>query len=373
MKKKRIYIVGVIVLLLIVVFVFRKEMLSEKKEQEESKTLKSYEISVIEGSEQSKKSTITYYDKDLKEVKKQKLPYGALCGYVEPILYNGKVYLVAQGVFDHPSNVVLEMDLKTGEQKEYRLKNKSIITDFRIDDKNMYYVCNLNGVSYIGSVNRKTMEEKVIKIKEERKGNGSAVMELELKDGSLYAFGDNYCQGDKIPSYIYEIDVNKFSIINTIDASKYGENCISECFQGDNMYLVYAQKGEKTELDYICVYSLTTKKMRKINVGVKEPLQVKEHNGLIYILHSDMHDKEDTSSSITVYNPKTGKRKNIKLGRHISSIDFKNDKLYMYGSDILAIYKQKKNHNFVLEKEKDVYTEKNGKCYYYVSGFFVRE
>lgn len=366
MKQKWKYVIGTI--LIFVSMVFITTYLISVSHKKDSHPITSYTVAVVEASKQTKKNRITYYDSDLQEKGNQDISHFGMCGDVKPVVYDNKVYFVAAGEQMKPSNIVVEMDLTTGEQKEYSMPSNSTISDFCIDDENMYIVHNLNNITYIHAVNRKTNEEKKIELDESKESN---VMDLDLKDGVLYAFGDNFDYNDKVPSYIYEINVDTFSIENKIDVTGYGESLVSSCFYGDNLYLAFAQYKDNTELEYICEYSLKTKKLKKVKTQAKEPIQIKEHNGLLYIVNSDKHDEKNKTSSISIYNPKTGAINNIKLGRHITYIDFMNDNMFLYGNNMLAIYVEK-NGEFILKKEKDVYTQKNNRSYYWVSGFFLK-
>ena len=359
MKSKWEYKIGIVAVLifLAVAIFFVKYVMHRKEVRDDRAPVTSYEVAVVEGSEQAVKSTITYYDKDLKEVGKQNFPYGGLCGSVEPVFYGDKVYLVPDGGQKTLSDIVLEIDVKTGTQKEYHMP-ESGLWDMEVDAENIYFVNNQDGCVY--SFNKRNSNVGRVKL-----ADSDFCDALALKDGILYAFGEE-------TSCLYEIDVKTFSVVNKVDVSKYGEGVLGTCFYGEDLYIVFSQLGEDTELDYICSYSFATKKMRKIGLGVKEPLQIKKHKGLLYIVHSDMHDQENTSSSISIYNPKNGDLQNEMLDRHISGIDFKNEKMFLYGNNTFAIYSEDKNHKFVLEKEKDVYTQKNNRCYYWVSGFFLK-
>ena len=366
MKSKWKYVIYMVLIVLLGLFVTK--YLINIGDQKNSVPITSYTVAVVETSKQAKKNIITYYDSNLQEKGKQDISHFGLCEDVEPMVYDNKVYLVAAGKQMVPSNIVLEIDLTTGEQKEYSMPNNSTISDFCIDDENMYIVHNLNNVTYIRAVNRKTGEERKIELNESKESN---VMNLDLKDDVLYAFGDNFDYNDKVPSFIYEIDVDTFSIENKIDVTSYGESLVSSCFYGDNLYLAFAQFEDNTELEYICEYSLKTKKIRKIKVEAKEPIQIKEYNGLIYIVNSDKHNQEDQSSSISIYNPQNGNINNIKFGKHITYIDFIDGKMFLYGNNMLSIYRDE-NGKFIFEKEKDVYTQKNSQSYYWVSGFFLK-
>lgn len=357
MKSKWKYKAGIVVVLifLVVAVFFTKYIIDSKKVVT---PITSYEVAVVEGSEQAEKSIITYYDKELKEVGKQNFSYGGLCGSVEPVFYGDKVYLVPDGGQKTLSDMVLEINVKTGTQKEYHMP-KSGIWDIAVDEENIYFVDGQDNDVY--SFHKRSNNVRKVKLTD-----SDFCDALALKDGILYAFGEE-------TSCLYEIDVKTFSIVNKVDVSKYGDGVLGTCFYGEDLYIVFSQLGEDTELDYIGAYSTVTKKMRKIGLGVKEPLQIRKHNGLLYIVHSDMHDQENTSSSISIYNPKNGDLKNELLNRHISGINFKNEKMFLYGNHTLAIYSEDKNHKFVLEKEKDVYTQKNNRCHYWVSGFFLKQ
>ena len=337
---------------------------SKIKTKEDHIPVTSYAVSVIETSKQTNRSTITYYDSELQEKGKQSIPYGGLCEGIQPVIYDNKAYLVVAGDKMVSSNVVLEIDLISGELKEYSMPEHASSWSFQVDDENMYVTSNTE--SRIDSINRTTKEQQTIKFDANKDGY---VSDLVLKDGMLYAFCDN--DDNKISSYLYEIDVDTFSIVDKIDISKYGQGISGSCFYGDNLYLSFSCLEDNTTLDYICEYSLTTKKIRKIEVEAKNPTQIKEYNGLLYIVNSDEHD-EKQSSSISIYNPKTDAIKNVKFKRHITCIDFMKDKMYLYGNNKLAIYSVE-DDGLYLEKEEDVYTEKNNNCYYWVSGFFLRE
>lgn len=362
MKSKWKY--GVVFILVLIFVVFIIKYISSIKQKENHVPVDSYAVSVIETSTQTNRSTITYYDNQLQEQGKQSISYGGLCEGTQPIINDNKAYLFAAGDKMSSKNIVLEIDLISGVQKEYNMPEDASSWSLQVDDENMYVTSNTESLIY--SINKETEERRTLKFNQNKAGY---VSDLVLNAGVLYVFCDNF--DDKSPSYLYEIDVNALSVVEKTDIRKYGQCLVGSCFYNDKLYVSFSQLGDNTELDYICEYSLKTKEVRKIGVGAKNPIQIKEYNGLLYIVHSDKHD-EHSASSISIYNPKTEVIENKEFKRHISSIEFMNDKMYLYGDDMLSVYSMEEDKMYP-EKEEVVYTEKDNSCKYWVSGFFLKD
>lgn len=359
MSKSKAAFISIIVLILLLLLFY------ENQSREKITSNNSFNIGVIETTEQDNKSSLTFYNKDLKKTKTQEIKLGSMGSSFDlPRMYDKNMYVVPKGIGNQKNlTVIMEYNIETSKYKTYDIKQPGI-NSFAVNDKSIYTANTLNNESIISwydkhSENLKTITQKDIYIDS-----------INLYGDTLYAFAmkkDN--NGTK--SYLYLIDTKSFKITNIIDISKSGKGQNYSTKIGNDIYFTNQNEISDNEQGSYNLSKINIKNKTVSNIRLKEkyPFQIINYKDKLIISHYDLVQMQ--GNKVTIYDPKTNDQQVVTIENNLCQIFIKDNKLYSRDREYLYVYSID-NATFKLTNKVNIYTKRKNRTFYYLSGFFIK-
>lgn len=322
-----------------------------------------FSLAVIETTEQSNQSILTFYDHDLVKVGTQKINLGGMGSSFDlPRVYRQKMYVIPKGLGNQKDlTVVLEYDLATGSYQTYDMKQPGM-NSFAVNERAIYTANTLNNASIINRYDKSSGSLKTIS----KEGIYSG--RIDLYDDTLYVFAMSKDNAG-VKSYLYRIDTPSFTITDILDISSSGTGQNDSLQIGDDLYFTNQNELSGQGSDHLSKFNRKDKTLVNIQLTEKYPFQILPYKDQLIISHYDLVQLQ--GNKITIYDPKTGAQQVVALENSLAQIFIQGDQLYARDGEYLYVYGIV-GTAFKLIKKVDIYTQRENRTFFYLSGFFMK-
>lgn len=324
------------------------------KAKEESK-IDNFFIGVIETTQSEEKSSITYYDSNLKELGVRNLKFADLSSYWNDLGYfDHTIVLIPTGLMKKKdTEKILTLNLNNLEVTEYPI-NRVNIGCANQNEEYVYAASNLNGEAYITGRNKQTGEVKEVKLDKVR----AYVSNLTAYKDNLYAFYFNQNDDGDVVSGLHIYDKN-LVLTKTINLNEFGWSFLKTLVHEDKMYIPNARDIHDQESNKLLVLDLITNEIQSIDLPYTEPNDIVAYNNSVIISHSSI--VEPNGSLISMYDIQTGNITSFDLKCNIARIDIVDNILVVLNADNkLITFDVAKGFSEINEIELTFNSSKNG-------------
>lgn len=116
---------------------------------------KDYTVGLVTTTEKKRDSNIKYFNENLEILYEENVDYPALGDtFYQPTYMNNKMYLAPNGLMKQRNEKkIVEIELDTGEKKEYKVNNENIL-NVASNDEYLYTLSNSNKYEYLTMLNK---------------------------------------------------------------------------------------------------------------------------------------------------------------------------------------------------------------------------
>lgn len=316
-----------------------------KEKEVSAEEIKGFDCAVIRTSADKKEKTdIVYLDKDLNELAVQTIDYGNVgqTQFRRPIEKNGYIYESSEAYgYDKNPSKMLRFNSETGELKVYDFDTVGI-TDYEVDDKNVYTVTNLNSSSRVDICPIDGDKIRTIEFADKVIDNiavvGNKLFYWQMVNGTHSSLCRMNLDDETIKSNVALVDME-----NEPTFEAYADGSV---FYGIDHQLLEV-KAENGETKY---YDLPESKNKAFAMYGNEDK--------IYIASNDVHGENNDTDIVVFDVKKRAVEKTYKLGETIMQFYVKDSKLYVLDhDDNLMIFEMDENGTCKKIKSKEMESE----------------
>lgn len=289
-----------------------------------------YTVAVVETTSNVKKSKITYYNKELKEVEGKALSYAELGSTFNSEYYNdGEVYFVPRGMMKmHNEKKVISVNQKNKKITEYPIDRTNILVT-AADDNYVYAGSNSGFTSYITQYNKENKKTKEISLKEEY------VSKIICHGEKIYIFSLEVSPKSEKKAHIY-IYNEKLELEKKVQLPNMNEESTYKASIYKNSLIFSVDHQNQVESNKLGVLDLKTLSISFVDLSEYYPDDIVPYKGKIIVSHTSLVQPQGTK--ISVIDWATKEQKVYNLETTITRIAVSGDTLYVLGENKLSSY-----------------------------------
>lgn len=294
------------------------------------KNYKSGDVAVIETKDNAEKTTVRYYDKELKAAGRDEMRFANTAGgFAAPFYYNETVYVIPQGLGKKKDEKkVLGINTKTGAVAVYDFEGINLLA-CAADEKYVYAAGNLNFESYIERVARDTKQIT-------RKSLPKVYIPyLFTAAGDVWAVEVTMREGGDVYSLArYDTELNEKGRIDLTNIGQVGFDALEE---NGWLYLPVPRTADDKPIGRILAVETETMKTAVGQLPEVQPAALRGAESGILVSYFDPVIQEGTKVSLVDWNTLAAVA-TYDLGEKVMRMEVKDSKLYVLSPDGLHSY-----------------------------------
>ena len=297
-----------------------------------------YSVAVVQTTGQSRNSLITYYNNQLKPVRKQHLSYPSLGSTWNNEVYADEyVFLIPLGFMkSEKEHKVLGINRRSGSTMVYPIDRTSL-QGIAVSPTHLYATSNLNGVNYITQLNRKNGNTREIELPLDY------VKLLMYHNGNLFVFSTQLNNIEHNRLFVYN---EKMELKREIDLAKIPPYIQKASFLNNKLIFTATSDPNQPIPAQLGIVKLDSWQVSTF--PLKEPVanDILTYKNKLIIANTDVVEPRGHSISLVDLDSKEVTVHDLKSG--VDRIALSGDTLYALGADELASYDI--SHDFALKK-----------------------
>lgn len=329
-------------------------------------------IGIIETNNINQLSKIHFLNDSLNWVSDYSIHHAAL-GSVStyPQNMSGKIYMLPLGIISaltKGDTCVLALNPKEKSVETFDMKQESIL-GFHCSNGCIYSVNARNDDSMVSVISRYDTSNGMLISK---KYIGPVIGRVYCSENHLFATGMWYNENGTIHSALYELNPRSLEIENEYDISKFGTAFSDFLLVGNKLFfspqftISIEDNSEEIPADYLLIFDIEEKSIRKVQAPVKSLNQIKQLNS-DNLLISEYNLALDTGNHVVIFNINSERFDVFELSEVNRQIEIDGGLLYSLGVNTFCVYDINNNFKELDSFDLDLYQENRN----HVSSFFI--
>ncbi|WFR58950.1 hypothetical protein QA584_07670 [Anaerocolumna sp. AGMB13025] len=321
-------------------------------------------IGIVQTTQNSNLSYISFYDSSLNFLSEKKIKYGDMGDDTRlPLVTNDSVYVVPLGLGNRKElKIALKFNKETWQYKKLPINQQGTLM-FCVEKENLYTTNTFNNQGTITKCNTITKDLETWSME------GVIISSLKCYDGVLYAWGTQ-SENNVDQPYLFLFDTNPLKLSKKISIEKSGSYQYASFKKGSDIYFTnnYTTYQER-EGNILSKYNMKTGIIENILLGGNSPYQIFEYKDKLYITHCDPLFHQ--GNKITVYDCQTGSQTLVTMENTLVQCELYEDLLYSRDDQSLYVYDM--NTLKLIEKKNIEIPRKEANMHFRIVGFFIND